>query len=118
MQTGVRAPGASSVSSADAGVLVTVSGDAPCRDRSGVNKNIEAVGRSPQACKCMCACESGLVSSTLGCSCACAAASILMQLCLHVHQHERVLVSIYVCAVHVSLVGPCQEASVAVYLYV
>ena len=41
-----------------------------------------------------------------------------MQLCLHVHQHERVLVSIYVCAMHVSLLGPCQEASVAVYLYV
>ena len=41
-----------------------------------------------------------------------------MQLCLHVHQHERVLVSTYVCAVLVSLLGPCQEASVTVYLYV
>ena len=62
MQTGVRAPGASSVSSAAAAVRVTVSdcagvvglsGDAPCQDRSGVSANIEAVGRSPQACKCM-----------------------------------------------------------------
>ena len=75
MQTGVRAPGASSVSSAAAGVLVTVSdfagvvglsGDAPCHDRSGVSANIKAVGRSPQACKCMCACECGLVASILG----------------------------------------------------
>ena len=66
MQTGARAPGASSVSSAAAGVLVTVSdfagvvglsGDAPCHDRSDVSANIKAVGRSPQACKCMCACE-------------------------------------------------------------
>ena len=47
MQTGVRAPGASSVSSAAAGVLVTVSdfagvvglsGDAPCHDRSDRRK--------------------------------------------------------------------------------
>ena len=52
MQTGVRAPGASSVSSAAAGVLVTVSdfagvvslsGDAPCHRRSDVSANIEAV---------------------------------------------------------------------------
>ena len=41
-----------------------------------------------------------------------------MQLCLHVHQHGRVPVSIYVCAMHVSLLGPFQEASVVVYLYV
>jgi len=61
MPTGVRALVASSVSSAAAGVLVTVSdfagvaglsGDAPCHDRSGVSANIEAV-----VCKCMCACE-------------------------------------------------------------
>ena len=47
MQTGVRAPAASSVSSAAAGVLVSVSdfagvvglsGDAPCHDRSGERK--------------------------------------------------------------------------------
>ena len=66
MQTGVRAPGASSVSSAAAGVLVAVSdvagvvglsGDAPCHDRSGVSANVEAVGWSQQACKCICACE-------------------------------------------------------------
>ena len=53
MRTGVRAPGASFVSSAAAGVLVTVSafagvvglsGDAPCHDRSGVSANVEAVG--------------------------------------------------------------------------
>ena len=52
MRTGVRAPGASSVSSAAAGVLVTVSdfpgvegliGDAPCHDRLDVSANIEAV---------------------------------------------------------------------------
>ena len=52
MQTGVRAPGASSVSSPAVGVLVTVSdfagvvglsGGAPCHDRSGVGVNIEAV---------------------------------------------------------------------------
>ena len=52
MQTGVRAPGASSASSRAAGVLVTVSdfagedglsGDAPCHKRSDVSANIEAV---------------------------------------------------------------------------
>jgi hypothetical protein len=52
MQTGVRAPGASSVSSPAAGVLVMVSafagvvglsGDAPCHDRSGVSGNTEPV---------------------------------------------------------------------------
>ena len=34
-----------------------------------------------------------------------------MQLCMRVHQNERVLVSTYVRAVHVSLLGPCQEGS-------
>ena len=53
MQTGVRAPGASSVSSAAAGVLVTVSdfagvvglsGDAPCHEsKRDVSANVEAV---------------------------------------------------------------------------
>ena len=52
MQTGVRAPGASSASSRAAGVLVTVSdfagvvglsGVAPCHERSDVSANIEAV---------------------------------------------------------------------------
>ena len=51
MQTGVRAPGASSVSSAAAGVRVTVSdfagvvgwsGDAPCHDRREVSATLEA----------------------------------------------------------------------------
>ena len=68
MQTGVRAPGALSVSSAAAGVLLTVSdfagvaglsGDAPCHDSSGVSANIEAVATkmAVNVCKCMCACE-------------------------------------------------------------
>ena len=55
MQTGVRAPGASSVSSRAVDVLVTVShfagvvglsGDAPCHKRLDVSANIEA--RCPQ----------------------------------------------------------------------
>ena len=67
-QTGVRAPGASSVSSAAAGVLVAVSdfagvaglsGDAPCHERSDVSANIEVVApKMPvNVRKCMCACE-------------------------------------------------------------
>ena len=74
MQTGVRAPGASSVSSAAAGVLVTVShfagvvglsGDAPCHKRLDVSANIEAVARRKMPAERVSACAHVSEASSL-----------------------------------------------------
>ena len=74
MQTGVRAPGASSVSSAAAGVLVTVSdfagvvglsGDAPCHKRSDLSANIEAIAPRKMPAKRVNACAHVSEASSL-----------------------------------------------------
>jgi hypothetical protein len=74
MRTGVRASGASSVSSVAAGVLVTVShfagvvglsGDAPCHKRSDVSANIEAVARRKRPAKRVNACAHVSEASSL-----------------------------------------------------
>jgi len=74
MQTGVRAPGALSVSSPAKGVLVTVSnfagvvglsGDAPCHERSDVSANIGAVAPRKMPAKRVNACAHVSEASSL-----------------------------------------------------